>query len=376
MIDIAEGPGRDLKNIRQIGTPAEGDRIYIENAAYARVHEETYEERRVFIFMGHTECEQGVYMTFVEAAIPVRDMEFSQNLPRWGTHAWSDVFREIKRSYENSIIVGWALDCKGYPPRLTAELEAIHREQFGGAHQVLFLMDSLEGEEYFYLHKGNRLQPKNGFYIYYARELHEIRIPDVTIELPRRGSRQELPEILPEKNKKIEKEVHKHMPTSYAMVAAIALLLVLAGVGIWQQRIHIPGLEQTVETISQKIRHAQEPAEVLVGTEKNMVEEPTEDFKSTETVSEPMQLIPIEEIPAGAVKKTGETVESTQSPETKEKPVISEPEQKYYVVEQGDTLSGICKQQYGSMKKLKELEAANDLKDSDDIRVGQKLLLP
>ena len=68
MIDIAEGPGRDLKNIRQIGTPAEGDRIYIENAAYARVHEETYEERRVFIFMGHTECEQGVYMTFVEAA--------------------------------------------------------------------------------------------------------------------------------------------------------------------------------------------------------------------------------------------------------------------------------------------------------------------
>lgn len=35
MIDIAEGPGRDLKNIRQIGTPAEGDRIYIENAAYA-----------------------------------------------------------------------------------------------------------------------------------------------------------------------------------------------------------------------------------------------------------------------------------------------------------------------------------------------------
>ena len=30
MIDIAEGPGRDLKNIRQIGTPAEGDRIYIE----------------------------------------------------------------------------------------------------------------------------------------------------------------------------------------------------------------------------------------------------------------------------------------------------------------------------------------------------------
>ncbi len=389
MIDIAEGPERDLKNIRQIGTPAEGDRIYIENAAYARIHEETYEERRVFIFMGHTECEQGVYMTFVEAAIPVRDMEFSQNLPRWGTHAWSDVFREIKRSYENSIIVGWALDCKGYPPRLTAELEAIHREQFGGAHQVLFLMDSMEGEEYFYLHKGNRLQPKNGFYIYYARELHEIRIPDVTIELPRRGSRQVLPEmILPEKKKEakmgIEKEESgsagkERKPASYAMAAAIALLLVLAGVGVWQQRIHIPGLEQTVETLGKKIHHVSEPAEVLVGTEKNMVEKPTENAKSTETVSEPMKLIPIEEVPAGEVKKVEKTAQQTQQKEETqniEKPVAAEQKQNYYIVKQGDTLSGICKQVYGSMKKLKELEKANHMEDSDDIRVGQKLLLP
>ena len=73
MIDIAEGPGRDLKNIRQIGTPAEGDRIYIENAAYARVHEETYEERRVFIFMGIYDlcrgCHSGKgYGVFTESA--------------------------------------------------------------------------------------------------------------------------------------------------------------------------------------------------------------------------------------------------------------------------------------------------------------------
>lgn len=119
----------------------------------------------MFIFMGHTECEQGVYMTFVEAAIPVRDMEFSQNLPRWGTHAWSDVFREIKRSYENSIIVGWALDCKGYPPRLTAELEAIHREQFGGAHQVLFLMDSMEGKNTFICIKATGCNRKRVLYL-------------------------------------------------------------------------------------------------------------------------------------------------------------------------------------------------------------------
>ena len=131
-----------------------------------------------------------------------------------------------------------------------------------------------------------------------------------------------------------------------------------------------------METIGEKIRHVSQPAEVLVGTEKNIVEEQTESAKSTETISEPMQLIPIEEVPAGAVKKAEEAAPSTQPAEGKEKPVAVEKTQNYYVVQQGDTLSGICKQAYGSMKKLKELEKANDLEDSDDIRVGQKLLLP
>ena len=162
MIDIENAKERDLKNIRQIGNPTEDNKIYIENAAYARIHEEDYAQKRAFIFMGHTECNQGKYATFIEAAIPVRDLEFSQNIPKWDNHAWSDIFREIKRSYENSIIVGWAMDIKGFSPCMTTELEHVHREQFGGAHQVLFLMDSVEGDEYFYINKGNRLQQKEG----------------------------------------------------------------------------------------------------------------------------------------------------------------------------------------------------------------------
>ena len=183
MIDIETGNERNLKNIRQIGTPSEEDRIYIENSAYQRVHDEDYAAKRVFIFMGHTECEKGRYTTFVEAAIPVRDLDFSQNVPQWNNHAWSDIFREIKRSYENSIIVGWALDIKGFVPRMTVELEQMHREQFGGAHQVLFLMDSMEGEEYFYLNKGRRLQQMEGFYIYFSPQ-KEPQMAEVSVELP------------------------------------------------------------------------------------------------------------------------------------------------------------------------------------------------
>ena len=42
---------RDLKNIRQIGNPTEDDKIYIENAAYARIHEEDYAQKTFELYI-------------------------------------------------------------------------------------------------------------------------------------------------------------------------------------------------------------------------------------------------------------------------------------------------------------------------------------
>ena len=349
MIDIENAKERDLKNIRQIGNPTEDDKIYIENAAYARIHEEDYAQKRAFIFMGHTECNQGKYATFIEAAIPVRDLEFSQNIPKWDNHAWSDIFREIKRSYENSIIVGWAMDIKGFSPCMTTELEHVHREQFGGAHQVLFLMDSVEGDEYFYINKGNRLQQKEA--------------------------------------------------SSYAMTAAILLLLGIVGAGIWQDRIKLSGLEQVIETMSHQINTKHNDPEVLVGTQWSEETQNSQDSQNAtkETYTETLDLIPIENLPMGDVKKEdSQNTENTQKSDTvdsekeekaetqkqtKEKKKTEETtktnaEPKYYVVQEGDTLTAICQKQYGSTKKLADLAAANNMENSDEIRVGQKLLLP
>lgn len=412
MIDIETEKEPNLKNIRQIGTPTEDDKIYIENAAYARIHEEDYTNRRAFIFMGHTECRQGKYATFVEAAIPVRDLEFDQNVPRWNTHAWSDVFREIKRSYENSIIVGWALDLKGFTPRLTPELTAVHREQFGGAHQVFFLMDSLEGEEYFYKNRGNRLQQKEGFYIYYARELHKIRPAEVTFEVPRRESFQVLPPSGDDQKEKRRSKIHKKeavqgtsKASSYAMAAAVALLVVIGCVGAAQGKISLSGVRQAVSTMGNKTVNKGEKAQVLVGSEIPEQEENETQAKETtgdtQTWTQPLDLIPIEEIPAGEIQKEKDTTEQTQTTESStqteqadEKSVgadsdgekmkeetnktSAQPSQNaaYYIVQEGDTLSGICQRRYGNIRNVKKIVELNGMENSDNIRAGQKLLLP
>lgn len=420
MIDIETKNERNLKNIRQIGTPTQEDKIYIENAVYARIHEEDYAEKKVFVFMGHTECIQGRYTTFIEAAIPVLKIEFVQNAPQWNNRAWSDVFREVKRSYENSIIVGWAMDQKGYAPSMTPELEAIHREQFGGAHQVLFLMDSIEGEESFYINKGNWLQKKEGFYIFYARELRQVCPPEVVVEMPKRARMGTVPASGPKtdraqyrkqiKEKKRVGEKETTSATSYAMTAAVALLIVIVGLGVVQDRIHIPGLEKTMQTIASLGNKTDDKPQVLVGTEIKETEATEQEIPDEKnTYTETLDLIPIESIAAGDIKKMEDSKTDADSKEERDANVeagkqetqdenseagvegsknadqagkvaeetdasVAKPE--YYTVKAGDTLTSICRQIYGSTDRLKELKECNNLENADDLRVDQKLLLP
>lgn len=167
MMDIVTEKELNLKNITQIGTPNDREKIYIEDFVYTRIHMEEYEEKRVFILMGHTTCAKGEYTIFVEEALPVQNIMFSNNTPIWTNRTWSEMFREIRRSYEDYIIVGWALDLKGAAPAVTPELESIHREHFGGTRQLLFLLDTGTQEEYFYYNKNNHLYRKKGFYIYH-----------------------------------------------------------------------------------------------------------------------------------------------------------------------------------------------------------------
>ncbi len=195
MIEIVMDKERNLKNLKQIGTPREENKIYIENLVYSKIRGDSYLDKRVFVLMGHTERMEGRYATFVEAIIQVKDAEFAGNVPQWNNGMWSQVFREIKRMYEEMIIVGWAVDIRGMSPQLTPELERMHREHFGGVHQVLFLVDSLERDETFYIYKENRLVQKDGFYIYYRAHKNDsgFQVLDLNKEAEEENNREQIP---------------------------------------------------------------------------------------------------------------------------------------------------------------------------------------
>lgn len=400
MGDIQQTTQRNLKNIQQIGSTDEEDKIYIEKSAYDRIHREELQDKRVFVLMGHTECTGGRYATFVEAAIPVVDIEFVQNIPRWNNHSWSEVFRDIKRTYESYIIVGWALDIKGMPPKISMELEAVHREQFGGAHQILFLLDSMERDEFFYITCKNHLRQKQGFYIYYEPEYvrrvdveletldrHEREnasdwrisdhIPDWRVDneettQERRTEKREKPQTREREKpkyrqmlKESEKKPEQRQSVSYVMSAAVVLLIGIIGVGAYRTRNQMYDLQHAINTISFQKQDTEEAVKQQPETE-NRDNTDTSTQENTETKSTETMSIPVDEVPGIEQKEvSGDAALAKPS----EEPVS-------YCVQKGDTLRSICRERYGNLDRISEICSLNGISDPDAIYDGQILKMP
>lgn len=159
------------KDIKQIGRPDIGDRIYVENQVYQFLHPyNSLEEKKAYVLLGRFENYAGCSCVFVEAAIPLKEIDFDGELPLWNDQTWAYIYKQLKREYDSMVIVGWAMDIKGQLPNMTVRLESLHQQNFGGVHQVLYLMDSLECEEAFYGSRSGHLYRREGFYIYYEKQ--------------------------------------------------------------------------------------------------------------------------------------------------------------------------------------------------------------
>lgn len=265
MIEFEIDKERNLKNLKQIGTPKEENKIYVEQMVYAKIKENSYREKRVFVLMGHTERVEGKYLTFIEGVIPVREIEFQGNTPRWNNSTWSEIFREIRRLYEDMIIVGWAIDIKGLSPKVTPEMERVHREHFGGIHQLLFLLNTMEQEEVFYVYKENKVVSKDGFYIFHKmrkemipikvrelkndKELIKPREVDVEVDIlqiqepepvKKRGKYRQL--VNDKKRKSVVED------GNIGVAIAVAMLIFVIGVGVYEDRDKIFGTNNSVPT--------------------------------------------------------------------------------------------------------------------------------
>lgn len=424
----SEQEKRELpKNIRQIGSPDIGDRIYIENKVHEYMHPyDALQEKTVYVLLGRFENNLGRQCVFVEAAICLEEIAFEGECPVWSDDSWAYLYKKLKHAYDNMVIVGWAMDIRGQLPNLTVAIEKLHRTYFGGEHQILYLMDSLEKEDAFYSLKNGYLKRRAGYYIYYEQKQSDL---SAVIE-EKREKDAEIKEEEYEKertnsyrNYLQKKEQKTKLIPSYGL--SILLFFVVCGLGFAAFQNHQK--MNAMETALMQMNHAA-ATETETGTETPASEEnvtvkvesvegniaPQDD---TQTAGQNGMQTDVTQLPAeidaadstqtaeqdnttaDTTLATAESVttqsgaqpatenNTAQQSDTQTNNATAQTSaasseaaqylsQGYYIVQKGDSLVGICRKVYNTTAMMDKLCETNEIENPDAIYEGQYLTLP
>lgn len=429
------------KDIKQIGKPDIGDRIYVEDQVYQQLHPyDSLEEKRAYVLLGRYENYAGRQCIFVEALISLAEIAFDGGLPLWNDHTWAYIYKQLRHEFDNMVIVGWGLDIKGQLPNMTVQLEALHMANFGGAHQVLFLMDSLEREEAFYSSRNGHLCRRDGFYIYYEKEnlgSWKDDLPATEVIYKKTGNEEAVSqdgssekEIFADSEKdnsgrgvfdnftfgrgsarrgtyrrQVMKQEDSRGIPSYTSTLILTVVVCALGIAAYTNNEKMEAMEETLARMNQSqtdisqtvpdgtetnTELSQVQVENVAGEVHPLEEDGTDVQEELPEVDETAVVADSDPDTAGADADidiiTGEVSDEsgaedeTVFAETDASAVQNEAAeylaQGYYIVQKGDNLVGICRKIYQTTAMLDKLCEVNGIEDRDAIYAGQYLTLP
>lgn len=201
----------------------------------------------------------------------------------------------------------------------------------------------------------------------------------------------------PEERKKAAPENNvRRMRFSAVMVFALLCVVGLAAMNGSEKvdELQVAAKQMMDEMTEQKLPDAMEAMNATVQVDTIVTEDKLADAIQKENANAVMQppetlITPEPAAPVVATEMPTEppaaTPEPTEPPiptpeptvPPTEVPVAAKPSEPVgYVIQKGDTLIGISIRQYGSDAKISEICSLNQISDPDDIKVGQKILLP
>ena len=438
--DSEQGKRELPKNIRQIGSPDIGDRIYIENKVHEYMHPyDALQEKTVYVLLGRFENLIGRQCVFVEAAICLEEIAFEGECPVWSDDSWAYLYKKLKHAYDNMVIVGWAMDIRGQLPNLTVAIEKLHRTYFGGEHQILYLMDSLEKEDAFYSLKNGYLKRRAGYYIYYAQKqfslsaiMNDEREKDTIIQKqteekqeyrqeenqeekkPESWNAQFFAGIRDDEDYRREEEKEQERTNSYRTYLeqkgqktkmipsyglSILLFLVVCGLGFaaFQNHQKMNAMEtalmqmNSTKLMETETQESSSETDVMVRVESVEGNITPQDNTQTEVAADMQQVEEQTAAEGDSAQVQGNTDQTETQTDTgtvqadnaqAQETAVVQPEasqylsQGYYIVQKGDSLVGICRNVYNTTAMMDKLCETNGIDNPDAIYEGQYLILP
>ena len=368
------------KNIRQIGSPAGHTKVYIEDYVITFLNSLSMDKNtyvRGAILFGEKKQIGNDLVIFIRGAIEGQNLELDLDETVFDDEVWREIYQQKERLFSGLDVIGWALLRMGFSVRLNDKIKKTHFENFPGEGKVLYMMDDLEGEDAFYVFRGEDLSRQNGYYIYYEKnpmmqnylverrqDIKEVQTYEKMMES--RRDEKLIRQFREKISKKTKSNQRKGRIRNISTAAAVTIMMIMGGT-----MYYYAGKDQSInfkEVVNGAVHTMGKGVSDQIST-KSSTKSSTTSVKITKTLDSATQ--------TSIHKKEQKTIQSTIKQKQKTQKVSSGQYKSYtYTVKSGETLVSISRKVYGTQKLVQRIKKANALSDENQIYPGQKLIIP
>ncbi len=404
------------KNIRQVGERDQVVKLYIEdyvNTYLKRLYPAGGQDLRVGLLLGEIRTEEGIPFLFIDGALEMEQVTREGEKVEFTEEAWKKAYQVMEQMFPHRSVQGWFL-C-GAPGCTLSPLDywKQHGQYFSGKNQLMYLNSGLEGEEAIYTASEDGFYKLRGYSIYYERNqmMQDYMVSRKDARRVESGTRDMVIQDFRDRMEERKQSVG-HARSAIGLLggtcSVLAVLVLAGGLVMFGNYRKMKDMEAVIASVM--------PSDVKTGGLRSFAGQDEDGDLEVESV--PGEVYPtladivIDQgtgtdvnaagndaagMEAGADvagnTNAGTSASGAQNASETSTPhggnagasadaapaaaVVQIPSDAVkYVVQEGETLYGICIERYHSMAQIPQICAWNGLADENHISVGQELYLP
>ncbi len=373
---------RRPKNIKQIGDVSSNRKIYIEDYAFTYINSVAYqtpEDEQAGVLLGEVQKSDEEKCLFIKGVIRAKtpENETKQRIV-FNEKIWEKIYAEIEKFFPDLEVVGWFAAMPGITQERFLYLKKLHMDNFSGGMKTMYLVNTCDKEENFYLYENGELKKQKGYVCFYERnyEMQEYmleRRERKPIESPEKDKvMKSIRSIIQEKEEMRQRR--KNSVFLYGISSFMAVVVLVIGINLLNSYEKMKKFDTSLSNIALEISNISEKEKSIQTSDNSVsVNKISGDVYPTEAETESTESRTTQSQTEQSQTEQSQTEKQAESTEMVKE---ADAAQTTYIVKKGDTIMSICKKYYGNTEKLNEIIAVNNIEDADKLYIGQEIKLP
>lgn len=363
---------RRPKNIKQIGDVSSNRKIYIEDYAFTYINSVAYqtpEDEQAGVLLGEVQKSDEEKCLFIKGVIRAKtpENETKQGIV-FNEKIWEKIYAEIEKFFPDLEVVGWFAAMPGITQERFLYLKKLHMDNFSGGMKTMYLVNTCDKEENFYLYENGELKKQKGYVCFYERN---YEMQEYMLERRERKSSEDGPDKVMKSIRNIireKEELHEQKKNArfmYGVSTFMVIVILVIGINLMNNYQKMKKFDKSISSLI-----------VQMSGNDTATQEEVVPVNKLEGGVYPTEAETTSQTAVTSVVSTENVTVTAAQPVEEQTVAATANEVKTYTVKAGDTIMGICKKYYGDTSKCNEVITYNNIKDENFLYIGQQIKLP